>query len=222
LHEPGSDIVFSDVQNGWVVNRAFVEASLADQTVGKWRDFQHVQQSGLGWTDFITSFQQMNGGNDFNGTSSDFGLDVQSLEKTSFFWTKSGVLGLDGDIDWSDGAGSSWGGGFVFSDDVSDFFQVTVGKAKTDVLDEEWENFFVFWEFVQESSDDFFHHGVFSHDDGGFSSELSSDVSELEGGDVVGVDQEKFGVVSDGGLEFGKVVGFPFLSGGEFFGARHF
>jgi hypothetical protein len=222
LHESGSDIVFSDVEYGWVVDGAFVEASLADQTVGKWRNFEHVQKSRFGRTNFVTGFQQVNWGDDFNGTSSNFGLDVQSLKETGLFWTETGILGFDGDIDWGDGAGSSWGSGFVHLDQVSDFFQVTVGEAESNVLDEKWQNFFVLWEFFDESSDDSLHHGVLAHDDGGFSSELSSDVGELEGGNVIGVDQEKFGVVSDGGFELGEVVRFPFLSGGEFFGARHF
>lgn len=221
-HESSSDIVFADVENGWFENGAFVEASLADQTVGKWRNLEHVQKGGLGRTDFVAGFQQVNRGDDFNGTSGNFGLDVQSLEKTGLFWTETGVLSLDGDIDWGDGAGSSWGSGLVPFDQVSDFFQITVGEAESNVLDEKRQNFFVFWEFFHQTSDHFLHHGVLAHDNGGFSSELSSDVGELEGGNVIGVDQEKFGVVSDGGFELGEIVGFPFLSGGEFFGARHF
>jgi hypothetical protein len=173
-------------------------------------------------TDFVTGFQQVNSGHDFNGTSGNFGLDVQSLEESSFFWTETGVLSFDDDIDWSDGASSGWGGNSVGFEFVSDFFQISVGENEADVFDEKWQNFFVSWEFFEKTSDDFLHHGVFTHDDGGLTSEFSSDVGELKGGNVVGVDEKKFRVVSDGIFKFFEVVGFPFGSAGESFGARHF
>jgi len=155
----------------------------------------------------------MDVGDDFNGSSGDFGLDGEGLEETGFFWTLAGVLGWDDDVDWGDGALSSWGGDFVFEDGVSDGFEVFVGEDEADVGDEEGENFFVVWKLFKKSSNTFLHHGVLAHNDGGSSSERSSDLSELEGSDVVGVDEKKLGVVSDGIFELLEVVGFPGLSG---------
>jgi hypothetical protein len=99
-HESLSDIVFGDVQNGWLENGSFVKALLDFQTVGEWRDFQHIQQSSFGSTDFVAWFEKVDIGDDFNGTSGNFGLDRQSLEETSLFWTLAGVLGWDDDVDW--------------------------------------------------------------------------------------------------------------------------
>merc|ERR1711899_248607 len=121
----------------------------------------------------------MDWGNDFNGTSSDFGLDTQSLEETSLLWTHTGVLGWDDDVDWGDGTLSSWGGNFVLQNQVSNGFEIFVGENKTDVGDQKWEDLFVVWEFVEKSSNTFLHHGVLAHNDGGFSSERSSDLSKL-------------------------------------------
>jgi len=214
-HELGSDIVFADVEDGWFENGAFVEALDDFETVGKWRNFQHVQQSGFGSTDFVAWLQNVDVGDDFNGSSSDFGLDVQSLKETGFFWTLAGVLGWDDNVQWRDGTLSSWGGNFVLQEFVSDGGEIFVGEHESDVVDQEWENFLVVWEFFEHASDALFHHGVLAHNDGGLSSESRSDLSELEGSDVVGVNQNKFGVVSDGIFQLVEVVGFPGLSGGE-------
>jgi len=222
LHESLSDVLLGDVEDFWVENASLLEALLADETVAEWRDFEHVQEGGLGLTDLLAGFQQRNVGHDFNATSSDFGLDVQGLEEAGLLWTETGVLSFDSNINWGDGAGSSWGGNLVGLDLVSDVFEIAVGEDKTDVLDQKWEDLLVGWELVKKASNDLLHHSVLAHDDGGFASELSSDVGELKGGHIIGVYKEKLGVVSDGAFELLEVVGFPGLSGIEFLAARHF
>jgi len=179
-HESLSDIVLGDVENLWIENTALLEAALANETVAEWRHLEHVQKSGLGLTDLLACLQQSHIGHDLNTTSGDFGLDVKSLEKGGLFWTEAGVLGFNGDIDWSDGASSSWGGDLVGLDLVSDGFEVTVGEDETHVLDQKWQDLLVGWKLVDKASDNLLHHGVLAHDDGGLASELRSDVGKLK------------------------------------------
>jgi len=56
---------------------------------------------------------------DFNGTSGNFGLDGESLEKRSLFGSETGVLAGDDDVDGGDGSGTSRGGDFVVEEHVA-------------------------------------------------------------------------------------------------------
>ena len=136
-YESSSDVILSDVKNGWLKDRALVVALHHFQTVRKWRDFKHVQEGRLGLADLVTRFEQVNGTDDFNGTTGNLGLDGQSLEETGLLGSHTGVLGGDDDIDRRDGAGTGRSGNFVLKNLVTDLLEVAVGEHETDVLDEE-------------------------------------------------------------------------------------
>merc|ERR1712060_6790 len=139
-----------------------------------------------------------------------------------FFWTQTGVLSWDNDINWSSGTSSSGSSLFVFQKQISAFDQITVSEDKTNVFNQSWQDLFVFRKFVHRTSDDLLHHGVLTHNDFSSASNRSSDLGKLQRGDVISVDQHEFAVVSDSIFELFKVVFLPFGSGGESFGDRHF
>jgi hypothetical protein len=92
-----------------------------------------LQQNGFGVTDLLSWFQQQVIGDDFDGTTSNLGWDVQGLEERSLGWFLTGVTSWNNDANWGDGTLSGWGTNFVLVNNVTNFGQWSVGEYNTDV-----------------------------------------------------------------------------------------
>lgn len=58
LQEPGMQGSLSDVKHLRAVHTAVVVHLLDEETVGEWRDVQHVEQRGLAGTNLVTSLDK--------------------------------------------------------------------------------------------------------------------------------------------------------------------
>lgn len=178
-HEMSEQSALLNVENIRGKDVAFVVDLDNGQTVGERRNVQHVEKSCLGRSDLITSSNEFDIGNDFNGTTSDFGWDTKSLEERGLAWFHTGVSSGNGDINWSDGTSTSRSSDTVCENLCSDFLEVALGEDESNVAFDVRKETLKSWEFVQESTDRTANHGVFTHENDTFSTERLTDLMHL-------------------------------------------
>ena len=111
-------------------------------TVGEGRDVQHVQQCSLGCSDLAASFNKLQVGRNFNGTTGNFGWNAESLEERGLAGFHASVTSWDEDVAWGDGTGTSGGSDLVGKNLLTDSLEIAVGEDETNVaLDERKETF---------------------------------------------------------------------------------
>lgn len=157
------------------------------------RDVQHVQESRLGGSDTGTSSDDLDVGNDFNGTTRDLGGDTQSLEERRLSGFHTGVSGRDGDVLGGESTCTSGGGDFVGGDDLTDFLEVVVREDEPDVSANVGEETFELGVLAEDGTKGAADHGVFAHDDYTFATESDTDLMHLVGPDIVDVYNEDGG-----------------------------
>lgn len=171
-----------------------VVVDLSDgHTVSERRDVEHVQQSSFGSTDSTTGLDDLDIGNDFNGTSSNFGWNTKSLEERGLSGFHTGVSTWDPNVVGGNGTSSSGGSDDVGNNDFSDILQITGSEDETDVSLDVGEELLELGVFGKDDSETSSDHGVFTHEDDTFSSERLSDQVGLLRRDIVDVDDEDGG-----------------------------
>lgn len=191
--EAVEQLLLVDVEDGGGEGLAVVVNLHDTHSVGERRDVQHVEQSSLGGTDTGTGVDDLDIGNDFNGTTGDLGWDTQSLEESGLSGLHTGVSGGDTDIPGSEGTGTGGGGNLVGDDEVANLLQVGRGEDKTDVASDVGEETFVLGVLGEESTEGTTDHGVLSHEDDTLATESDTDLMHLVGSNIVDVDDEDGG-----------------------------
>merc|ERR1711997_1131463 len=165
------EILICDVQDSRIENGTRIVDLVDNQTVCEGRDTQHVQEGCLGHTDLVSSSNQIHVVGDFNCTLGNLGGNVQSLEERGLFGTQASILG--GNLYVQRGKSTSLSGGldFVGQEHVSDGDQIFFGEDKTNISFNVVHQALQFGVLRQVTSDGFAHHGVFTHEDDGMSSE---------------------------------------------------
>ncbi|KAK5634438.1 hypothetical protein RRF57_010150 [Xylaria bambusicola] len=113
------------------------------QTVGEGRDVEHVQQGGLGGTDLVTRFNELEIGSDFNGTAGDLGGDTEGLEERGLAGFHTGVASRNPDIGGSDGTSTGRGRNLVRENLVTDGLEIAIGEDEADVAFDVGQNLLV-------------------------------------------------------------------------------
>jgi hypothetical protein len=102
-------------------------------TVGEGRDVEHVEEGGLGGSDFGAGLDELQVGRDFNGTTSNLGGDTESLEERGLSGLHSGVTSGDVDVRGGDGTGTSGRSDLVGKNLLTDILQVGVGEDEANI-----------------------------------------------------------------------------------------
>jgi len=197
--ESGSDeiteIFVGDVQNLGIVQRAIVIDLLDHKTVSERLDTELTQKSSFRGTDLFTDSDDLDIGGNFDGTLVNLGGDVKGLEEGGLGRIHTSTTSRDVDIVGGNETDTSGSTDLEFADDGADVREITLGED-TDVAQkvvEERQPVVVASAFTVEANATA-EEGVLTHQDGGVGAESSTDVHELLGADVVGVDDESLGV----------------------------
>lgn len=194
-----------DVQN-FGREQSTVIVDLSDgHTVGEGGDVQHVQKSSFGGTDFLTDFNQVDIRSNFDSTTSNLGGDTESLEERGLSGFHTSVTTGDEDITRGHSTGFSRSLNTVSNDLVTNGFHVTIGKDESNVSFNSGQEFFQIRVIFTQSTQDFTDHGVFTHQDDGFSTERLTNLVHLVGTDIVNAAEENGRVFGNVGLEFLEV-----------------
>lgn len=197
------EVVLVDVEN-IVVETLAIIVDLGDgHSVGEGGDVQHVEEGGLGRSDLSTSRDELQVGDNLNGTTGNLGGDTESLEEGGLAGLHTGVSGGNVDIGGGDGTSTGRGGDTVVKNDTPDLLEVFVGENESDVA---WEKSvlrrgvdglarqrtldvgketLVLREVGHQDADSATNHGVLSHEDGGATTEGLADLVHLLGRDLL-------------------------------------
>lgn len=151
--EGGQKLLLTNVQNFGAEGLAIIVDLSNSHTVGERRDVQHVEEGGFGSTNFRASFNELQIGSNFNGTTSNLGGDTESLEERGLSGLHTSVTGGDKDIQGSNGTGTSRGSNSVGKDLLSDFFQVSVGEDEANIALDVRQKALIFWVIREEAFD---------------------------------------------------------------------
>jgi hypothetical protein len=136
LGEGLQELLIGDVEDIGTEALAVVVDLLNGHTVGEGRDVQQVKKGSLGGTDLVTSLNELEVGDNFDGTTSNLGGDTKSLEERGLTGFHTGVTTGNPDVTGSDGTGTSGSSDTVGKDLLLDTLKVGVGENETNVA---WE-----------------------------------------------------------------------------------
>ncbi|GAO51719.1 hypothetical protein G7K_5812-t1 [Saitoella complicata NRRL Y-17804] len=188
--EVGDEDILGNVENVGGEDVTVVVDKLDTHTVGEGGDVEHVQQGSLGSTDLGTGSNDLDLGNDFDGTTGNLGRNTQSLEERGLSGLHTGVTSGDEDIGGGDGTSTGRGSDSDGGDGVTDGLQVTVGENETGVTLDEGQQALVLGELTEEATDGTANHGVLTHEDDGITTELLTDGVHLLGRHIVDTNDE--------------------------------
>mmetsp|Transcript_13891 Transcript_13891/g.34944 ORF Transcript_13891/g.34944 Transcript_13891/m.34944 type:complete len:386 (-) Transcript_13891:61-1218(-) len=190
--EAGHEVVVGDLQNLWAVDRAVLKDVLEDKSVGEWLDVQLGKKGSLGGSDLVSLADDLDVVQNLDGSPVNLGWDAQGLEETGLGWVQSGSSGRDDDIDGGDRPGLRWGTDLVLGNLVLDVDEGSGGEDDTDVSDEQVRNLVPERSVVLlgVNSQGSANHGVLTHENSGVVTDSATDVHELLGAHVVGMDDE--------------------------------
>ena len=164
---------------------------LDNQPIGEGRNSQHVQESGFGHTNFVTSFNQVNVLNNFNCTLGNLGGDVQSLEERSFLRSQSSVLGRNLYIQRSNSSSPGRSFDLICQNHVSDSHKVFLGENESNISLDMGQKQFQLGIVLQMTTNSFSHHGILSHKDDGMASKSNPNLLHLLRSDIVSFDLKR-------------------------------
>lgn len=191
--EPVDQLLGIDVQNTGLEHLTLVVDLDDGHTVRERRDVQHVQERRLGRTDTGTGSDDLHVGHDFNRTTGDLGRDTESLEEGGLSGLHTSVTGGDGDIERSEGTGTSGSGDLVGGDDGTDVGEVTGGEDEADVALDVGEETLEGGVLGDDPAEGTANHGVLAHEDNTLATEGNTDLMHLVRSDVVDIDNEDGG-----------------------------
>ena len=148
---------------------------------GRRTHVHHVQEGSLGGSNSSSSGNDLNVGDDLDGTPSNLGGDGEGLEEGGLSGLHSGVSSRDPNVDGSEGSSSSRGGDLVGEDVLSNLLKVSGGEDESDVSLDVGEKLLELRVLGENGSESSSNHGVLSHEDGGLSSERLSDLMHCRG-----------------------------------------
>ena len=143
--------------------------------------------------DLLSGGNEMDVGNDFDGTTGNLGRDVKSLEEGGLSGFHTSVT--SGDVDVVGGDSSSLGGSsdLVLNDDVSNVLKVGRGEDESDVTTDVGKESLKVGVVGEDETNGTTNEGVLSHEDLSLSTESLTDLMHLVGSDIVNVDDEDRG-----------------------------
>jgi hypothetical protein len=210
LHEPANDVSLSKVKDLGGVESTIIIDHLRDESIVEGREVQHVEENSLGWTDLVAFAEDLDVVDDFNVTTNNLGLNVNSLEEGSLLGIKTRGTLVDHDNAWSDGAYTSRGSDAVLNASVTNVRKITVGEDETNVTLDVWEDLHPL--FVLSLGDSSAHEGVLTEEDLAAVAENDTNVLELLGANIVSVDDEDLGVLREVFLDLLEVKLLPCAS----------
>lgn len=177
--EAVEELLLRDVEDSRGEDVAVVEDLDDAHTVGERRDVEQVEQRSLGSSNTGTSMYDLDVGHDFNGTTSDLGGNTESLEERGLAGFHSGVTGGDGDVQGSEGTGTSGGSDLVGSDQVTDLLEVRGGEDETNVAADVRKELLELGVLIEDGTEGTANHGVLAHDDNSLATEGDTDLMHL-------------------------------------------
>jgi len=189
-HETVNELGFVNVENVGRKGVALVKDLDNSHTVSERRNVEHVEQSGFRGTDTGTGGDDLDIGDNFNGTTSNLGGDTESLEERGLSGFHTSVASRDRDVLGGKGTGTGRSSNLVCDDDFSDLFQVTRGEDETNVSLDMGKETFELRVLGHDGTKSTADHGVVAHENDTFTSESDTDLVHLVGTDVVDIDQE--------------------------------
>lgn len=191
-----TQVIVSDVQNSRTEERTVVIDLENDKTVGEGLDSKLGKESSFGSTDLFTSGNDLDVGGNFDGTFVNLGRDIQDLEERGLRGIHTGVTSGNGDVAGGNKTHTSWGTDLEVGNGGADVSKLALGENDTDVADHFIQNAvpLVVTGALSVEADATTHQGVLAHEDGGIATDSSTDVHELLGTDIIGVNEESPGV----------------------------
>lgn len=145
-------------------------------TVRERRDVEHVQEGGLGGSDSGSGGDDLDVGDNLDGSSGNLGRDRERLEEGGLSGLHAGVTSGDPDVLGGERSSSGGGGDLVVEDDLSDLLEVSRGEDESNVSLDVGEELLELRVLSEDGSERSSNHGVLSHEDGGLASESLSDL----------------------------------------------
>lgn len=141
-----------------------------------WTNVHHVEEGSLGGSDPGSGGDDLDVGDDLDGSSGDLGGDLEGLEEGGLSGLHSGVSGRDVDVDGSEGSSSGGSGDLVGEDGLSDLLEIPGGEDESDVSLDVGEKLLELGVLGEDSSESSSDHGVLSHEDRSLAPERLSDL----------------------------------------------
>lgn len=205
LAEGLEELLIGDVEDIGAEALAAIVDLLNAHTVGEGRDVQQVEQGRLGSTDLGTGLNELEVGDNLNGTTSNLGGDTKSLEEGGLTGLHTGVTSGNPDVTGSESTGTGGGSDTVGKDLLLDSGQVAVGENETNVALDVGHQALELGVLNNETLESTADHGVLSHQDDTLSTEGDTDLVHLLGRHIVDTDNEDGAVLIEKGLELIKV-----------------
>lgn len=193
FQEPVHQFGRLDVEDMRREDRAVVVDLNDLHTVREGRNVHHVEQSRFGGTDTVSSVDDLDVADNFDGTTGNLGGDTQSLEEGGLARFHTGVTSGDGDIDGSESTGTSGSSDGVAGNGCADVLEITGSEDEADVATDVGHETFVLGRFGEEDAKSAADHGVLAHQDDTGASEGDTDLMHLVRADVINVDDEDGG-----------------------------
>lgn len=190
LGEGSKELLLGDVEDIGTEDLTLLVDLGDGHTVGEGRDVQQVQQGSLGGTDLVAGLNELEVGDNFNGTTGNLGGDTESLEEGGLTGLHTSVTTGDPDIIGSDGTGLGGSGDTVGEDLLLDVLEVTVGEDETDVALDERLELLELRVLGDEALEGTANHGVLTHQHGSLATEGDTDLVHLLGRDIVNSNNE--------------------------------
>lgn len=198
------ELAFIDIEDRGSEHLTLIVDVGNPHTICEGGNVKHVQQGSLGGSDLGTSFNELEVGGNFNGTTGNLGRDTESLEERGLAGFHTSVTGWDVDIERGDSTGTGRSGNLVGEDLVADHLEVIVGENETDIACEnfseiwvaiiiirnglstlnEREKTFIFGEIAHQDTNGTANHGVLAHKDNTLASEGDTNLMHLLGRDL--------------------------------------
>ena len=190
LGEGAQELLIGDVKNIGA-EALTVLVDLGDgHTVGERRDVQQVKEGSLGGTDLVASLNELEVGDNLNGTTGNLGGDTESLEEGGLTGFHTSVTTGDPDIIGGDGTGTSGSSDTVGKDLLLGALEVTVGEDETNVTTDVGKETLPLGVLGDETLKGTTNHGVLTHQDDGLSTEGDTDLVHLLRADIVNSNDE--------------------------------
>mmetsp|Transcript_22187 Transcript_22187/g.48126 ORF Transcript_22187/g.48126 Transcript_22187/m.48126 type:complete len:354 (+) Transcript_22187:157-1218(+) len=201
-----------DIKNLGIKEGSIIVHLLQHQTIGKGLNTKFLKESSLRGSNLITGLNKVGIVHHLNLTSSNFGGDLQSLEKGGLTGiTTSGSL-WHNNLRRSDGTDTGRSGTGVCLKDFTDFSQIIIGENKSNVATANVGQLagrrrgILFGEFLDALS----HHGVLTHENLGLSTQFASGHLELLTTNIINLNNECLGVVRQKRLQLFEVLSLAF------------
>jgi len=168
-----------------VVDNTFVIDVGQLQSIGEWTKVKHLHEGGLGRTDTLTFLAEMDISQDFDATSGNLGGNVEGGEERGLGWLEGGDLLWDDNVLRSEDSSLGLGRNTGLQKLLTERGAVFLGENESDVVLDGREDGFPLWVVDQLVLDGLSHESVLSQEDGGTTTETSTDLLHVVGANVI-------------------------------------